>query len=324
VTLERDENKTVEFENIEVTVDPGEYEHGVFSEDDQETATIEVLEDDDVDEVSVAVADNELDTDAFEEALLERGYAEEEAVERIEELRERQDAGEPLGADALADFLDDELDSDDYTVTELDADDLLDNTDHDVYVINHFGDTDVGDFYDALDDDQAVIYLDQAEDVDANAVTELSNELGDPGETDFDFAGGEGADLHITEDHPLFDGVGEEGDTIAYHDGFDADRLWFDDYSGETLADISGPGDDPDGGAVGVHDDDNQILLASSGRTDFVLHDEFTDEEHTLMINAVEYAAEEYVGLTSTESLHNTMDGASAVPPLSGTAVLTG
>jgi len=273
-----EDTQTVEYEfNVDVDDPPGDDPPG--------------LED-----VDVAVVDTDLDTDELASELSERGLSDAEIDQYLDEAQPEQ-------TNDLSGMLASELDDDIYTVHNVSSADLMDHTDHDVYVISQFDTTDINDFLDEISDDTGLVHLDQWSGVQADGVDTPHEELGDPGQFETSFTG-DGLDLHINEDHALFEGVGDAGDVITYLDSATSDRAWFGDYSGETLAEISAGGDAPDGDAVGVNDDMNQVLLSSSARTSFTGHDEFTEEEHTLMLNAVEYAAEQALldGATVSES----------------------
>lgn len=161
-------------------------------------------------------------------------------------------------------------------------------------------------FWEGLTDDQATVFLDGNF---GSSVLEQAvdrDDIPEPGSWASDATAGQ-SELHIEQDHPLFDGVGEAGDTIDYttgeaHPAFGVPLhapAWFDDYGGEVLAEIGEVGGDIDGAAVGVHDEINQVLLSASARDDNLgqRHNLFTDEENQLLLNAVEYAAEEQAGV---------------------------
>ena len=166
-------------------------------------------------------------------------------------------------------------------------------------------------FLERLGDDQAAIYLDST--IGADGVESVSDRVGNPGA--YDDLGttleSGGTELHIESDHPIFDGVGSDGDVVEYtstetdHPSWGVPvsfRAWFDDYSGETLGSVANAGDDPDGAAIGVDDDRNQILLSSSARSGGIgpRHDLFTDAENEILLNSVEYAAQEQADVDGT------------------------
>ncbi|WP_049922977.1 S8 family serine peptidase [Halopiger djelfimassiliensis] len=316
VTIEPGAETTVSFEADTDDVSEGTYEHGVFTEDDDEIAEITVLEaffDVEItdapehlepgveynvtaaventgdasdtqpvtydvvrEKTDVAVVDGGLDEDSLRAALDERDIEGD-----LDEFTKN--------IDNTTETLQDELD-DTYAVSSLDADELLDSVDeYDVFVVNDFGDADVEAFLEALEDDQGVVFLENWAS-NSDAVSDRSAATDDPESVDSSYSGLDSVELEITDDHGLFDGVAAEGERIEVHDGLFADRAWFDGYSGDAIADVGT--DETDGPAVGVGDD--HVLLASFGRTPFVPDSVFTDDANTILGNAVEYASESH------------------------------
>ena len=320
VEIDPGEGETLTFADVPVGgLDPGEFEHQVSTPDDSISGTLTVLEPtffnvtnlDAPDAVETAGSGDELTgqgTVNVSADVTNTLPPEPEApvVSVVDSAFADAEAG------ALVDLLDAELDGE-AIVQAVTPDELLTTTDSDVYVIQEFGDTDAGSFLDLLGDDQAVVALDQHGDG-ADAVESLAADVGAPGEFESAFAGGPETSLEITADHPLFDGVGDQGDVVTYHEGFDADRGWVEEYNGDSLGEIGAPADEIDdgGAAVGVNDDENQVLLPSSARTEFVIHDEFTAAEHTLLVNAVEHALDQ-AGVTVPD------DGLDVDPDETGT-----
>ena len=200
--------------------------------------------------------------------------------------------------DALSGALDD-----DYEVDTLDADELLDEMDeYDVFVVQRFGSDDLAsDFTDALAADQGVVYLDSHQGATAEAyadgVYRLHNIRDDPAERDSESLGTdtEPVTIEIHEDHPIFDGVGDEGDLVEVADDGTTWGAWFDGYSGQTLADADFSPSDPgqyEGGGVAVDSANNEVLNTAIAMDFF--HDDpadFTDEGVQLFANSVEEAA---------------------------------
>ncbi|WP_241431490.1 carboxypeptidase-like regulatory domain-containing protein, partial [Natrialba hulunbeirensis] len=323
VTLEPDEETTVSFDVDTENVTEGTYDHGVFTEDDEATAAIDILEaffsvditdapeelapgetynvsadvvnagdapdeqtiayDVTEGETDVAVVDGDVDEEELREELADRGVDEVDLDEIVD------------GADNLADTLQDELD-DSYDVQTVNAANLLDEVeDYDIFVVNDFDGADVDAFLDELADDQGVVYLENWGSS-SNAVSDLSDATDDPSSVEDGFSGSAPIMLDITDDHALFDGVADAGETIELHDGSAADRAWFDGYSGETIADV-GDGT-PDGASVGVSEDDDHVLLAAFGRSSFISNADFSAESNAIMANAVEHV-DDYAGTAS-------------------------
>jgi len=205
---------------------------------------------------------------------------------------------------AIASALSEELDDDVYTTVDtLTADELLDEMDnYDVFVVQRFGsDSLASDFTDALGDDQAVVYLDSYQgstsEAYADGILRLNNVREDPAARDSESldADGEPVEVDIESDHPIFDGVGEEGDSVAVVDSGTTWGSWFNDYSGQVLGhtDIS-PSDDGEfeGPGVAIDEDRNEVLNTAIAMDFF--HDDpddFTEEGVTLFANSVEEAA---------------------------------
>ena len=205
---------------------------------------------------------------------------------------------------AIADALSAELDDDVYTTVDtLTADEVLDEMDsYDVFVVQRFGsDSLASDFTDALADDQAVVYLDSRQggtaEAYADGIYRLTSVREDPAERDsvsLD-ADGQPVEVDIESDHPIFDGVGEEGESVPVVDSGITWGSWFNDYDGQVLghADFS-PSDEGqfEGPGVAIDEDRNEVLNTAIAMDFF--HDDpddFTDAGVTLFANSVEEAA---------------------------------
>jgi len=204
----------------------------------------------------------------------------------------------------LENVLSERLDDDVYTTVDtLTADELLDEMDgYDVFVVQRFGsDSLASDFTDALGDDQAVVYLDSRQggtaEAYADGILRLQNVRNDPAERDsvsLD-ADDNPVEVDIESDHPIFDGVGEEGESVPVVDSGITWGSWFNDYDGQVLghADFS-PSDDGqfEGPGVAIDEDRNEVLNTAIAMDFF--HDEpdfFTEEGATLFANSVREAA---------------------------------
>ncbi|WP_114579673.1 carboxypeptidase regulatory-like domain-containing protein, partial [Saliphagus sp. LR7] len=312
VSLEPGEGTGVSFTVDTSDIEAGTYDHGVFTDDDSETATITILAaffDVEITDApgEVAVGDG-YDVDATVEntgdapdtqtvtydvvqgetdvAVVDGGVDEEE---HRREVVERDVEAEIENAADIVETLQGELDSDRYGVSAVDASDLLSVVgEYDVFVVNDFDEADVGAFLDELGDDQGVVYLENWGGSSAS-ITDLSAATGDPSTVEDGYSGSTPINLELTADHALFTGVGEAGDTVELHAASAADRAWFDGYSGETVADVAATDGEPDGSAVGVSDDGREVLLATFGRSSFVSDDDFSADADAILGNAVVY-----------------------------------
>ncbi|GEM_PF-928997 len=190
-----------------------------------------------------------------------------------------------------------------YVVDTLEADELIDEMEnYDAFVPWRFGsDSLAEDFLDELEDDQAAIYLDSDEGATdegyPDGVTRLHNVRDDPEEH-----WAEGLDtrppvqIDIQEDHEIFDGVGEEDDVVDMYVGSNIYGSYYEDYSGDDLAEVIYHNDDTtyEGQGVGIDEDGNEILLPAVGIDYFAPPDDpdWTDEAWTLLANSVEYFTE--------------------------------
>ncbi|ELZ59284.1 MULTISPECIES: S8 family serine peptidase [Halorubrum] len=205
---------------------------------------------------------------------------------------------------AIASALSEELDDDVYTsVDTLTADELLDEMDgYDVFVVQRFGsDSLASDFADALADDQAVVYLDSDQggtaEAYADGIYRLNNVRDDPAEREsvsLD-ADDQPVEVDVQSDHPIFDGVGSEGESVTVVESDITWGSWFNDYDGQVLghSDFS-PSDEGEfeGPGVAIDEDRNEVLNTAIAMDFF--HDDpddFTDAGLTLFANSVEEAA---------------------------------
>ena len=187
------------------------------------------------------------------------------------------------------------------TVDLVNNTELLDVTgDYSVFVIQRF-DSDglADDFLDSLGDNQGAVYLDShqgaSEEQYSDGVYRMHNVRDDPAEWDSEGIGTDGkpAEVTLTADHPIFDGVGEEGDTVVLNEDDSSWGSWFDDYSGDVIADVDySPSDDgAEGPGIGVNDEDNEVLLNALSYDFFSDVEDITPEGETVLVNAVEHVA---------------------------------
>ncbi|PSP28459.1 hypothetical protein BRC65_02155, partial [Halobacteriales archaeon QH_2_65_14] len=185
-----------------------------------------------------------------------------------------------------------------YDMTVLDIDEMGDMSDYDLFLVHRLdSETKANDFLSNLEDDQGVIYLDSKSygfDTEySDAIEQLSTARGDPAtrEEANPFSGS--THIQINQDHAIFDGVGQSGDAVEIKTT--AYRSWFDSYSGTNLADLSQGATDPaDGTAVGIDEDNNEVLLASFGMGSSFSDglEERTDAGNQTLANAVDYVAD--------------------------------
>jgi hypothetical protein len=125
---------------------------------------------------------------------------------------------------------------------------------------------------------------------DSNGIPGRSDAVGDPVETFRNYEAGQGpVEYEIQASHPLFEGVGELGDTVPVHTAGLADHTRFGGASGETRAtvtDQNGSG----GPAVAVDPSSGSVLLSSLGVTKFVSTAEYTHKAGQILANAVDVA----------------------------------
>ncbi|WP_255192313.1 S8 family serine peptidase [Natronobeatus ordinarius] len=164
--------------------------------------------------------------------------------------------------------------------------------DTDVMVFHDITEDDAEDVLSAVEDDPTTgaVYLDQWGG-NADAIPTRSDVIGDPATTDEAFAFDGEPIMTISEEHELFDGVGDPGDSFVIHHGGSADITWFEGASGDTLAEAEVDGDS--GPALAVDPDTNAVLLSSIATSSYVSTDELTEESATLLANAVEYAEDQ-------------------------------
>ncbi|WP_255191394.1 right-handed parallel beta-helix repeat-containing protein [Natronobeatus ordinarius] len=163
----------------------------------------------------------------------------------------------------------------------------------------------------AADDYDVIVVADYGQDPDSDAVealyAELDEETGLVSFEDADFdgaistrtavfddpdsvsdAGGDDAQLTITTDHPLFEGVGEAGETIDLFSEEGVFRTWFDGFDdGDVLGEIGEGSEETDGPAVGVTDDGHEVLLSITDG----LYMEETSNRDRILANAVTFLA---------------------------------
>lgn len=227
----------------------------------------------------------------------------------------------PMVASALVDRLDGAF-PETYLFETVEAQDLPDVVgEYDVFVVNDFGDSldpvtgeytpppfDLGDeFYSELDDDQGAVYLDTTLLDQGNAIRSFplhNNITGEDlvgmtradYETAFDMSGSAPIEFEITTDHPLFDGLGAAGDRFTAYEPADQDRVFFDAYDGDLVANVAVEGEPADGPAIGVNESKNEVLLGMGVNSQYQPVDGLTEDGVSLLANAIEHVAPEETG----------------------------
>ncbi|WP_290818546.1 S8 family serine peptidase, partial [Halovivax sp.] len=164
----------------------------------------------------------------------------------------------------------------------------------DVIVVQHLDADDAADFVDATaDGDTGVVYLDQWGNW-SNGVPVYSDVTDDPGATSEDYNDSEPVIYKFVDDHEIFDGVGEAGDSIDVHFDTYGDHTWFADTSFDVYAEI-GDQEGIAGDAFAVDEESATVLASGLGYTSFVTDDDYTDDAHAILANSVEFLASEVV-----------------------------
>ncbi|MGN8216295.1 S8 family serine peptidase [Halococcus salifodinae] len=300
VTLGAGESTTVEFADIETDgVSAGTYEHGIHTEDDSQMATITVLEGffdveitDAPDEASVGETVNVSAT------VENTGNSTDEQTVRYDLVANQTDVAvvddvNDTESQALIDRLESSLPAERYNVSLVTTDEVMDEIDaHDTFVVNEFNEDDafVEGFVAATNDSEnGVVYLDQWGGFGgSDAVTELSSATDDPASHSDDNAG---TDPHfkITQDHPIFAGVGNPGDQIDVFAGSESDHSWHSGYSGQTIATV-GQGSTTAGSAIAVDSATNTVLADSLGQTSYNTAS-FSDGANRMLANAIAHVS---------------------------------
>jgi hypothetical protein len=155
-------------------------------------------------------------------------------------------------------------------------------------------------FVNAVDqEDVGAVYLDQwTNDPSANdysdGIRRLAGVRGDPSSVSDEFEGTPPIVFDITQDHPIFDGIGDVNDTVTIHESAtddNADRVWVSGYSGTVLAQVREQGGGSyDGPTLLVDDNANEVLLGM-GRSRYIPNEQYTTASNEVLANAVEHVA---------------------------------
>ena len=204
--------------------------------------------------------------------------------------------GIPSGTGAdLVSRLDDQLDLDEEIglLTGEEAVNAAEEGEYNAYIVNSIEMESVEAFDESTGDEVInVVWLDQWGRLEGIAAKATA--LGNP-ETTGDGRGGSpgsNPELETVADHPIFDGVGDDGDSFQIHDAHHPDRSWFGGYDGDVVGEIhahqiSG------GGGVGIDDAKSTVLLSSFATSGDVTGSDYSVEANTVLGNAVKYLAGE-------------------------------
>ncbi|MES3161000.1 MAG: S8 family serine peptidase, partial [Halorubrum sp.] len=169
--------------------------------------------------------------------------------------------------------------------------DAAEDDTYDAYVVQDIDEMHVEDF--AMHTDgpaPGVVWLDNWGSS-SNAIPAKSTVLENPEDTADGFTS-PNPDVEILDEHALFEGVGDVGDTLQIHSATFADMSWYDGYDGETIGYVQS-GSVTDGGGVGVDEEKRTALLSSWGSSTFVDSGDFTEEADHILANAVDWASTE-------------------------------
>ncbi|MDQ2050823.1 S8 family serine peptidase [Natronolimnohabitans sp. A-GB9] len=194
-----------------------------------------------------------------------------------------------------------------YDVSFVPTDEVMDSIDdYDTFVVQKFGEGHdyelAAEFFEATaDPSTGVVYLDQLDEGAewADSLHELSQATGTPTRVDerwslatdeWDSSMGV---YHVRNDHPIFDGVAEEGDTVELYSAVGTgEHAWFEEFNGEVLADVGWEGHEPHGQGLAVDDLRNDVYAASMGRT-LMFGDiyGYSDDSDRILANSIKHVS---------------------------------
>jgi hypothetical protein len=283
-TLNASESTTVEFTDIPLPQAEGTFEHGVFTDDDNQTANITVRPEpvtvtvveggtdtygDDV----LALVDSQLPTDGYETQVVDVDNVDATVVAETEVF-----VFNAFNISAGGDAADTRQRTDDAPLASASG-------------VSEGVTTDTAELITSVEADitTGAVYLDQWGG-DSDAIPDRASVTGDPAETDQAFGSGTGpVEYVIQQDSPLFDGVGSQGDVVTIHTADFADHTWFEGAAGDTLATVQNQ-EGSGGPAVAVDPDTGSVLLSSLGGTQFVGEAQYTTAAAQILANGVEVA----------------------------------
>ncbi|WP_247730075.1 S8 family serine peptidase [Halovivax limisalsi] len=203
------------------------------------------------------------------------------------------DDTETFGADVAA-TLDDELPME-YAPSTVTSSDLLEGTadvdDYDAIVVQNVDPAMGAELVNATDSiETGVVYLDQWGST-SNGIPVHSDVTGEPADTFQDDLGTPPVIYELQADHPIFDGVGDAGDTVDIHTGSFADLSWFENTSYDVLA-ASGDQDGIHGDAFAIDEESATIFASSLGYTPWAGSGDYTEDADAILANSVQYLVE--------------------------------
>jgi hypothetical protein len=171
---------------------------------------------------------------------------------------------------------------------------LIDETDAFVF---HYVDGEVaGEVIPAVenDTDTHAVYVEQYDLATTNALFQRADAVNDPNFVQRASDSGEANNVsfEIQTDHPIFEGVGEQGDTVLIHQEADSDRVHFTGADGETLAEVGIEGAEPDGPVAAVDPESEAVLLGTIAPHPAQNESAFTDQAAQILGNAVLFGVE--------------------------------
>jgi hypothetical protein len=161
----------------------------------------------------------------------------------------------------------------------------------DAFVFHYFADGVAEEVIPAVesDPDTHAVYIEQYDLTTTNAIFERAGVLSDPDAVQRAFDSGEANNVSfdIQADHPLFEGVGQSGDTILIHNETDSDRVFFAGATGETLAEVGIEAENNSGPVAAVDPENGSVLLGTIAPHPAQNGSAFTDQAAQILGNAV-------------------------------------
>jgi hypothetical protein len=144
------------------------------------------------------------------------------------------------------------------------------------------------------DSETHAVYVEQYDFTVTNAIFWRAGVLDDPNTVNRTFDDGEANNVsfEVQAEHPLFEGVGEPGDTVLIHQEVDSDRVHFTGADGETLAEVGIDGQGSDGPVAAVDPDSGAVLLGTIAPHPAQEEPAFTDAAAAILGNAVLFGVE--------------------------------
>ncbi|MFC4541930.1 hypothetical protein ACFO5R_08315 [Halosolutus amylolyticus] len=323
VTLAGDENETVTFEGIDTAaLEPGDYTHGVYTEDANQTATltVEAAEEEPVDEEPVE--EEPVEEEPVEEEPVDEEPVEEEPVDE-EPVEEEPVDEEPAEDERVIEITIEEATVYVFVIGDVEEDDVVEEPDD----VDEEDDLDenVTDDEDALDDEDDVDenVTDDEDDLEEN-VTDDEDELDDNVTDDEDALDDEDdLDENVTDDEDALDDEDDVDDNVT-DDEDEVDEEVSDSFTVENLdapesatagdeitvsAEISNPTDEEDTQEIQFRLEgdlvDSQNVTLDAGENETVEFDVDTTDiepgEYVHMVLSDEFGEVAEIELTEAE-----------------------